>query len=55
VVLDGPFGCEAMKESCELVDFPRWRSVVVQKSEQRLLFAADMAVEGPCQNRLRAD
>ena len=39
----------------KLVDFPRWRSVVVEKSEQRLLFSADMAIEGPRQNRLRAD
>src|SRR5208283_5444750 len=39
----------------KLVDLPRWRSVVVEKSEQRLLFSANMTVEGPRQNRLRTE
>src|SRR6185503_18171415 len=44
-------GCDAS----ELVDFPRWRVVVIDESEESLFLATAMAVECPGKCALRAD
>src|ERR1035438_10259492 len=40
---------------CELINLPRRRVVVVEQSEKRLFFAAQVAVERPCKHSLRTN